>query len=1314
MAWSETRTSFWLLLPAAGTLAWAVMGRKHRPLLSAAALVALLATLLGFTHHLRSLSPRDPGTDPDPLLAGGDSVSLARRFEDLFTAGPLTVDRTLAVLADPSSDDLQTQLSRIRRGSGITALAAYDAQGRPRSWVGVHRGPVPQEIRRGDVSYAFGGGPLFRYLYFTGTDPRRGWTVVAAALLQTNFPGGLEEAGLAARFQRSTGIPIRILPPDRASGPVVWNVNLDDVSLLSVVPEELDAEETWARDRGRWVRGLALLAFLAWGLTLLGGKGLTGWGWGAGTTLLGLSFFFPDHGFWPGGVLSSPDHFLLPLLGWSLGKYLVFLAGGVFLCGLLQGPSLREVPPWVRGGLVALGFPLADLLLRESATSLLFSSGVGEWILFQGALSLTLTLVAWGALGAAGEEGGKLGGRSLLMAAVASVALAFGAGILARSGPGLSPWALAAWGGPAYLLARGGWATGRGAPLRGGLAVALLASSAALPAAWGWGIMGRMAAVEAELMELGAEPDGGLEARLLEMAVAADSLDGRVPSSVEYLFETWSQTGRDGDPLPMWLTLWNAGDLPVEDLSMGVQGPRPAYADDYLDQVRMEGAPLVRHLGLADARYLLLVPLHGRRVLTAVVPPWGSMSLASPMGPIFAALGKGDEEGPTLLPARPGTPQMGGEEVRWERRREGWHGTRLLNYINGSFFAGRDVALPGTLHLVARGTLALVLDLLAILLLLGVGHLIARGRETPVRDLLRVLGSFRARVTLALFGFFILSIVFFGTLAFQTLSRAAQNAASALAQRIVEDGANFYNDAQGSMQLLSQEVGADLLEYRDGELIGGSADELVALGIYEGWIPEPLLRDMEERREVSATLRSSLGGWHYLLAFRRLPDGDILATPVPVEAGATALRRQEVADLLGFAIVLGAGLSLALALLVGRTLSRPIETLQIASERVGSGNLRVRLPEDRRDEFGSVFGAFNRMVLGIRRARKALLRTSRRTQAIVEEVATGVVALDDDGRVTLLNPRAEALLGHRVVPGQELKEEEGEAGELVRWVDLYFRDGLREASKELQLGDRRIRIRARRVSEEGGIGGGAVLSMEDVTDELRSERILAWGEMARQVAHEVKNPLTPIKLSVQHLQRAWEDRRPDFHQILEKNVGIILQEIDHLAAIARSFSRYGAPEAAGDEPLKAVSISQVAQEVTNLYGGGKGALSFHQEVPPEIPAVRARESELREVLINLLENSRAAIPYQGRVVIGAARDPRGVDLTVTDDGKGIDPELLGRIFEPHFSTRSTGTGLGLAIVRRLVESWGGSIWAESQVGKGTVMHILLNEWKEEG
>jgi two-component system nitrogen regulation sensor histidine kinase NtrY len=353
------------------------------------------------------------------------------------------------------------------------------------------------------------------------------------------------------------------------------------------------------------------------------------------------------------------------------------------------------------------------------------------------------------------------------------------------------------------------------------------------------------------------------------------------------------------------------------------------------------------------------------------------------------------------------------------------------------------------------------------------------------------------------------------------------------------------------------------------------------------------------------------------------------------------------------------------------------------------------------------------MVRRLRRARSALVRTTRRTQAIVEDAATGVIALDAQGPVALVNPRAESLLGRELPLGEPLADGDDPASELVRWVGLYFRDRLREATSEFQFDDRRIRVRARRITRAEGALGGAVLSLEDVTDELRSERILAWGEMARQVAHEVKNPLTPIKLSIQHVRRAWEDRRPDFGDILSRNAGAILGEIDRLASIASSFSRLGTPGAAGG-PLEPVALGGVVDEVMTLYDTGEGMVSFEQRVPPGLPPVTAREPEVKEVLVNLLENARAAIRERGRVVVEAHANGAGLELRVQDDGGGIPPELLPRVFEPHFSTRSTGTGLGLAIVKRLVESWGGAVAIDSTPGRGTTVTVRLRAWSDGG
>jgi two-component system nitrogen regulation sensor histidine kinase NtrY len=387
-----------------------------------------------------------------------------------------------------------------------------------------------------------------------------------------------------------------------------------------------------------------------------------------------------------------------------------------------------------------------------------------------------------------------------------------------------------------------------------------------------------------------------------------------------------------------------------------------------------------------------------------------------------------------------------------------------------------------------------------------------------------------------------------------------------------------------------------VLLYQGGALLHGSSPEALDLGIYSAWMPPNVYIDLVATREDSEALYvQTLGNRTFITAFSSLIPAGTIGVPLSLTTGETAARQTEFAHVVLFAAVMGALLSLALSVAVGRALARPIGRLRWAATVVGAGKLRVRLPESRGDEFGELFAAFNRMVRRLRRAR---------------------------------------------------------------------------------------------------------------TREIRTARVLAWGEMARQVAHEIKNPLTPIKLSVQHLRRAHGDRHPQFEEILDTSVTQILSEIDRLSDIARVFSRYGAPaEAVG--PLSDVDAPAVVREALTLYRSGDHGVHYVDAVDPDLPRVRARPNELKEVLLNLVENARAALDGSGDIVVrGRTVDDR-VELAVIDNGHGIPAELLPRIFDPHFSTRSVGTGLGLAIVRRIVESWGGSVTAESEPGRGTTVSMRL-------
>jgi nitrogen fixation/metabolism regulation signal transduction histidine kinase len=313
---------------------------------------------------------------------------------------------------------------------------------------------------------------------------------------------------------------------------------------------------------------------------------------------------------------------------------------------------------------------------------------------------------------------------------------------------------------------------------------------------------------------------------------------------------------------------------------------------------------------------------------------------------------------------------------------------------------------------------------------------------------------------------------------------------------------------------------------------------------------------------------------------------------------------------------------------------------------------------------------------------------------VLATVATGVLALDAEGRVLLANPRARELLGRPLAEGEDFLA--GLAGEWepARVAMAGAVEGGEGGGAEFEAAGRRLSVQAARLTRAPG---GLVLAFNDVTQASRAARVLAWGEMARQVAHEIKNPLTPLRLGVQHLQRAWRRGPEGFGPVLEETGGRILGEIDRLDTIARIFSRFGAPpEDAG--PLEPVDITAAAMEVVQLYALAEDGARVHLVADGTV-AHAARRDEVKEVLVNLLENARNAAATEIVIAVGPG------ELSVRDDGGGIPAADLARVFEPRFSTTTSGAGLGLAIVRRLVESWGATVRLESAAGHGTLVRV---------
>jgi nitrogen fixation/metabolism regulation signal transduction histidine kinase len=427
----------------------------------------------------------------------------------------------------------------------------------------------------------------------------------------------------------------------------------------------------------------------------------------------------------------------------------------------------------------------------------------------------------------------------------------------------------------------------------------------------------------------------------------------------------------------------------------------------------------------------------------------------------------------------------------------------------------------------------------------------------------------------------------------------------------------------------------------------------------------------------------------------------VVATPSSGSEETLDTRRRDLAVLVAFFTVIGALAALWLSGVAARSLAMPIGRLRGAALAIAGGELDPPLPGAPPAEFVPVFSAFRKMGRELKESREELESAQRRTAAVLRNVASAVVAVSQEGQVTIANPRAVTLLGRQPREGDSIATVAG--GPLGDAVMEFLRGSDDEQEFDVEREGRQLHARLTRLAR-----GGAVLTVDDVTEMARAQRVLAWGEMARQVAHEIKNPLTPIRLGVQHLRRAHADRRVDFEDVLSTNVERILAEIDRLDEIARGFSRYGmAP--AERLPAEPTDVAAVARDVVALerMGGGRDGVTWHL-TGDEVPVTAsARVDELREVLINILENARLASAT--RVEVDVAADDGRVRIDIRDDGEGIAAPLLPRIFEPHFSTRTSGSGLGLAISRQIIEGWGGEIGITSEQGRGTLVRIRLRE-----
>jgi signal transduction histidine kinase len=1028
-------------------------------------------------------------------------------------------------------------------------------------------------------------------------------------------------------------------------------------------------------------------------------------------------------------ALFSPLQFVLPL-PWDvpLGAFLILLAGvAVWVLTRLGGAREKRppVPWWVQAPASGLVAALALEVVRRSATGGLLAERPAGGFTLELATTLLLAVPLFTLLRfRSGTPGRRVRISLLATALVTAVALGIARVVFWDPAAPLPWWVSLAWGAPFALLAASlPTAPARFEPLRSWLLAGGFAAVVALSGLWVMHEGAKLRSAERELARLGTETDPYLDFLLRQFSQWEVHLDRTGEQGVNLLYHGWVASGLAREGSEARLTIWRAGQ-PESELRLTDVTEMPSIVPREVARAAGSRAPVVEHFTeIEGLHYLLLTPLPDGRVISVAVPPRSQLSGATPLARFLRSDEGTDANGGSAVESLYLVPvtDAGGDSlsamaasarprpVRWLPTETGWRSEARAHYPDGWRHAHLFVRTSTLSLLLARAVLVTGLLLGVLLGLWAVARFLCGESPRILLPRAEWLRSFRGRVTLALLVFFLIPTGIFGAVAYGAVSREVIRSATAITRRVLEHAVHEL-DALVPLEQVGDRIGTDLLLYRDGTLSDGAAREVLELGLFDAWLPPDLFLTFSSSEDLERVDERRLGESDYLVGYRRLNGSTVLAAPIPLAADEISRRQSEFRDIALLMALLGAGFSVGLSLLVARTLSRPIDELSRAAAAVGSGNLRLRLPQERPDEFGGVYRSFNRMVRRLRHARAALLRETRRTETIVAEAATGVLAIDSQGRVELVNPRAAEILGAPLQTGEPLPEGGSLLSAATALVREFLASSAGEAATELEVDGRIVRFRLRRFRPAGG-ARGAVVALEDVTSEVRTARVLAWGEMARQVAHEIKNPLTPIKLAVQHLRRAFHDGRPDYGEILDRNVESILQEIDRLGEIARAFSRFGTPQPA-EAGLERVDVAQAVEETLALYRGAGDGIHFRSDLQDagDLQAL-ARAGELKEVLVNLLENAREAVAGEGEIAISLRDCPRErrIELVVSDTGEGIDPELLPRIFDPHFSTRTRGTGLGLAIVRRMVESWGGEISVDSQPGAGTRMRILLVE-----
>jgi two-component system nitrogen regulation sensor histidine kinase NtrY len=412
---------------------------------------------------------------------------------------------------------------------------------------------------------------------------------------------------------------------------------------------------------------------------------------------------------------------------------------------------------------------------------------------------------------------------------------------------------------------------------------------------------------------------------------------------------------------------------------------------------------------------------------------------------------------------------------------------------------------------------------------------------------------------------------------------------------------------------------------------------------------------------------------------------------------------------------------------LAKRITRPVQMLSVAAREIAQGRYDQRIEHQATDEFGSMIEAFNAMAAELASSRRRLERAAvdlerknrevdgrrRYIETILDRAATGVVSIDPAGRIGTVNPAAMRLLEvEAAVVGEPAVDVFGrvDLAPINALLDQAARAKSDTFAQEVAMvregRERHVAAAVTRLSGVSGEHEGSVLVLDDVTPLIRAQKVAAWREVARRLAHEIKNPLTPIQLSAERMRRKLSSLEPAQADLVQECTTTIIGEVESLKSLVDEFSQFARMPAPRAVPS---DLHQLLNEALALYNGLFAEVEFDRRFAALLPQVRVDPEQMRRVVINLVDNAIEAIDRQGTIVIETAHDPANslVRVTVADDGPGIPAEERDKLFLPYYSTKGRGSGLGLAIVRRIVAEHGGSIELTDNVPRGTRFTIEL-------